>query len=226
MATASPRQFSIRTLLILTALVAVDLAWVRNFSDRASLVGTVVGLHALMAAFVWTHYWIGKNVIKTVAKRQLLGWLSTTLAGACFASMYLGVAAVTWSPRPSMEISQVIPDFVALAIIGGIVAGLPGVVFAVICDMAARLAPPQYVGRTQATLTGIATAATTAYLLLSTGVFPINLAVPIGFAIAICYPFGRLWDIASPPRNLFPSNIQELDMHWADESNTSGNWRE
>jgi hypothetical protein len=125
-----------------------------------------------------------------------------------------------------MEISEVISEFVALAIFGGIVAGLPGVVFAVICDMVAHLAPPQYVGRTQATPTGVATAATTAYLLLSTDLFAFNLAVPIGFAIAICYPFGRLWDIALPPRKLFPSNIQELDMHWAEAPSQTGSSRE
>jgi len=68
----------------------------------------------------------------------------------------------------------------------------------------------------------MATAATTAYPLLSTGLFAFNVAVPVGFAIAICYSFGRLWDIAAPPRKLFPSNIKELGMRWANEPNTVG----
>jgi hypothetical protein len=169
-------------------------------------------------------YWICSLIAnRSDLYRVFLGWLSTTLAGACFTSMYLPMLGGTTRSLPPEEALRAFGMLVGLGILGGIVAGVPAIAFTGIADMVAWFSSPRFQGRAQATLSGVLTAVSVLSLLFASeaprSLMRSSIAGSIGFALAICYPFGRLWDRAAPLPRLTQTRILDQYLTQATEPN-------
>jgi hypothetical protein len=168
-------QFSIKSLMKVTALVAVDFALLSTWSTDLSSFATASTGHLLVLMAMCAIYKFFKFASgHTQLARPHNAWLGTILACGCFASIFLGTPQILttvsagstnqFSSFTSIEIASLVNweglwyCIIVLGVVGVVVAGFPALLFSPIARWVAdKFSRLQYRGRTNAIVLGTLT---------------------------------------------------------------------